>query len=104
MDLRVLAELKEYLTVKQHTPGRLKVKVDLAIKNHPKLPELQNAAKGGNSAIKKTNLNIFTQILTVDYDSVMLPFEALQELLSSNDQDRIAQLATELMDNVSSKR
>ncbi|WP_290921044.1 hypothetical protein [Halodesulfovibrio sp.] len=98
MDLRVLAELKEYLTVKQHTPGRLKVKVNLAIRNHPKLPELQNAAKGGSSAIKKTNLNIFTQTLTVDYDSTMLPFESLQELLSSDDPERIASLATALME------
>lgn len=101
MDLRVLAELKEYLTVKKHTPGRLKVKVSLGIRNHPKFPELQNAAKGGSSAIKKTNLNIFTQTLTVDYDSAMLPFEALQELLSSDDPDRIALLATELMASVS---
>ncbi|MEZ0575565.1 hypothetical protein [Halodesulfovibrio aestuarii] len=100
MDLRVLAELKEYLTVKKHTPGRLKVKVNLAIRNHPKLTQLQHAAKGGSSVIKKTNLNIFTQTLTVDYDSTVLPFEALQELLSSDDQDRIAQLATELMDSV----
>jgi hypothetical protein len=100
MDLRVLAELKEYLTIKQHTPGRLKVKVSLAIRNHPKLPELQNAAKGGSSAIKKTNLNIFTQTLTVDYDSTMLPYDALQELLSSDDPDRIALLATELMASV----
>lgn len=98
MDLRVLAELKEYLTVKQHTPGRLKVKVNLAIRNHPKLPELQNATKGGSSAIKKTNLNIFTQTLTVDYDSTMLPFESLQELLSSDDPKRIASLATALME------
>ncbi|SIO17432.1 hypothetical protein [Halodesulfovibrio marinisediminis] len=101
MDLRVLAELKEYLTVKQHTPGRLKVKVDLAIRNHPKLPQLQNAAKSGSSAIKKTNLNIFTQTLTVDYDVNMLPFESLQELLSCDDPDRIASLATELMESVS---
>lgn len=101
MDLRVLAELRDYLTVKQHTPGRLKVKVNLAIRNHPKLPELQNTAKGGSSAIKKTNLNIFTQTLTIDYDSSMLPFEALQELLSSDDPNRIALLATELMDSVS---
>ena len=97
MDLRVLAELKEYLTVKQHTPGRLKVKVDLAVRNHPKLPELQNAAKGGSSAITKTNLNIFTQTLTVDYNSAMLPFDALDELLTSNDPDRIATLADQLM-------
>jgi len=98
MDLRVLAELKEYLTVKQHTPGRLKVKVNLAIRNHPKLPELQNAAKGGSSAIKKTNLNIFTQTLTVDYDCTMLPFDSLQELLSSDDPEHIASLATALME------
>lgn len=97
MDLSVLAELKEYLTVKQHTPGRLKVKVDLSIRNHPKLPELQQAAKGGSSAIKKTNLNIFTQTLTVDYDSAVLPFEGLDELLASKDAERVAQLAQELM-------
>lgn len=96
MDLRVLAELKEFLTVKQHTPGRLKVKVDLAVRNHPKLPELQNAAKGGSSAITKTNLNIFTQTLTVDYDSSILPFEELNELLTIDNPERIAQLATKL--------
>jgi len=97
MDLRLLAELKEFLTVKQHTPGRLKVKVDLSIRNHPKLPELQQAAKGGSAVIKKTNLNIFTQTLTVDYDSTILPFAGLQEMFASDDPDRIAELATELM-------
>lgn len=100
MDLRVLAELKEYLTVKQHTPGRLKVKVDLNIRNHPKLPELQNAAKDGSAVIKKTNLNIFTQTLTVEYDSSLLPYEGLQELLTSNDADRVTELAAGLMENV----
>ncbi|MCG8529508.1 MAG: hypothetical protein MI749_02465 [Desulfovibrionales bacterium] len=98
MDLRVLAEVRKYLTVKQHTPGRLKVKVDLAIRNHPLLPELQQAAKGGSSAITKTKLNIFTQTLVVEYDSSVLPFESLDELLTSDDPERIAQLATDLME------
>lgn len=100
MDLRILAELKEYLAIKQHTPGRLKIKVDLAIRNHPKLPELQNAAKGNSSAIKKTNLNVFTQTLTVDYDSSVLQYEGLQELLTSSDPERVAQLAAELSGQV----
>lgn len=95
MDLTILADLWEYLTVERHVPGRLSLKVDLGVRNHPRAADLSGAASGVD-AIRKTRLNIFTRVLTVDYDTERLPFDLLQNLLTCPDRETMRAMARDM--------
>ncbi|GFM36026.1 hypothetical protein [Desulfovibrio psychrotolerans] len=93
MDLTLLVDLWEFLSVERHVPGTLVLKVDLGIRRHPKASGISGAASW--PAIRKTRLNIFTRNLTVEYDTNLLPYERLQELLACPDRDRMRAMAEE---------
>ncbi len=96
MDLTLLADLWDFLAVDRHVPGKLLLKVDLAIRNHPGAAEIARTGLSGLSAIRKTRLNIFTRTLTVEYDTAKLPFEKLQALLTCSDRDVMRSMAADL--------
>jgi len=93
MDLTLLADLWDFLSVDRHVPGKLSLKVDLAIRNHPRAAGLSRSEASTVSAIRKIRLNIFTRTLTVEYDTDKLSFELLQRLLSSQDRAQMRSLA-----------
>jgi len=96
MDISVLSELKEFLAVCDHKPGRLKVRVDLAIAGHPKAAMLKKAGPGGIAGIIRTNMNLFTRTLTVEYDTQVLPYDSVHALLNDDDPDRLQQIMADL--------
>jgi len=96
MELSLLADLWEYLAVEKHVPGRLSLKVDLAVRNHPKAATLSRSGVSGLAAIRKTRLNIFTRTLVVEYDTALLPFERLDGLLRCPDTDSMRAMAQQI--------
>lgn len=95
MDLTLLADLWDFLTVDRHVPGKLSLKVDMAIRNHPKAAGLSRNEVSKVSAIRKIRLNIFTRILSVEYDTEKLPYEMLERLLLCPDKERMHSMAEE---------
>ncbi|MFV0422406.1 hypothetical protein [Oleidesulfovibrio sp.] len=96
MDISILSELKEFFTVCEHKPGKLKVRVDLAIAAHPKVAMLKDAGRGGIAGIIRTNMNLFTRTLTVEYDTQTIPYDSVHTLLNDDDPARLEQVVSEL--------
>jgi hypothetical protein len=96
MELSLLADLWEYLAVEKHVPGKLSLKVDLAVRNHPAAADLSRSGVSGLAAIRKTRLNIFTRTLVVEYDTTLLPFERLDGLLRCPDTDSMRAMAQQI--------
>lgn len=96
MELTLLADLWDYLAVEKHLPGKLSLKVDLAIRNHPKAAELSKSGVSGLAAIRKTRMNIFTRTLVVEYDTALLPFDRLDTLLRCTDTEQMRSMAEQI--------
>ena len=95
MDFTALAELSSHLTVERHSPGRLRLKLGSGARKHPAASRLQKSGREA-SGIRKTRLNVFTSVLTVEYDTQQLPFELLDALLRCSSQEQAHQVALQI--------
>lgn len=96
MNPRVLADLRKFLKVADHTPGRLRLKVDLAVLRHPAAAQLRALTPETWPGLRGTRFDVFTSTLTLDYDPAVLPGELFEELLAAPDDERAVQLAARL--------
>ncbi len=84
-----LYELKKWLTIKHHIPGRIRLKFDLRIVtqigkfNHLK-SEVDNF-----SLIKDYRLNLVTGSLLLEYDENIIPPQLMNDLLSENEEQSL---------------
>ncbi len=93
MDLTLLADLWDFFSVEKHAPGKLVLKVDLAVRHRPEAAALSGGTAPRWPAIRKTRMNIFTRTLTVEYDTTLLPFDRLDALLRCDDRGRMRSMA-----------
>ncbi|MEG6505033.1 hypothetical protein ACR4XJ_08410 [Nitratidesulfovibrio sp. D1] len=96
MNPRVLVALRKFLKIADHTPGRLRLKVDLAVLRHPAAAQLRALTPETWPGLRGTRFDVFTSTLTLDYDPGVLPGELFEELLATADEDRAALLAERL--------
>lgn len=95
MDLKNLASLRQYLTVAEHKAGTLKLKVkasalaDPIVKNC--LEEFKNTPKP--QAILDTKFNLFTQTVTIKYDTNSITPSDIDEILTTQNNERFLALA-----------
>ncbi|BBD08303.1 hypothetical protein [Desulfovibrio ferrophilus] len=95
MDFQWLFKARDYLTVKKHTPGTLKLGVSPAIMTVPelsKIPRTDVLPKG----IKKVDVSIFTMSATIEYDTHVLDHTLVDELFATTDPERGTQIVAEL--------
>lgn len=95
MDFQWLFKARDYLKVKQHTPGLLKLGVSPAIMSVPGLssiPKTSALPKG----ITRVDVSIFTMSATIEYDTTVLDHSLVEELFSTSDLDRGAQIVADL--------
>lgn len=97
MDTRLLVELREYLTVVGHEPGKLRLKVDLGVRNHPAARGLGGGV-GDVPGIRGVRLNIFTQSLTIDYDPQVIAPALFDAVFSATDSTGLEAAARALHD------
>lgn len=96
MNPRVLADLRKFLKIADHTPGRLRLKVDLAVLRHPSATQLRALTPDTWPGLRGTRFDVFSSTLTLDYDPGVMPGELFDELLATPDEARAAQLAARL--------
>ena len=95
MDLKNLSSLRQYLTVTEHKTGTLKLKVkatalaDPIVKNY--LEEFKNTPKP--KAILDTKFNLFTQTVTIKYDTNIINPQDIDEIMSTQSSERFLALA-----------
>ncbi len=96
MNPSVLAGLRKFLKVADHVPGRLRLKVDLAVLRHPAAAQLRALTPETWPGLRGTRFDVFSSTLTLDYDPHVLPGELFEEFLAAPDGDRAMELAARL--------
>lgn len=95
MDFKNLASLRQYLTVAEHKAGTLKLKVKAAALADPIvkncLEEFKNTPKP--QAVLDTKFNLFTQTITIKYDTDSISPQDIDEILSTQNEERFLVLA-----------
>lgn len=90
MKIKDLLQLRSYFTLKDHVPGRLRIRVDPRILAFPHLRELKTlASEHRGKRLGKTSLNIFTQTLTLDYDASRVDSALLEGFLTDQDETKV---------------
>jgi hypothetical protein len=105
MDANTLLQLREYLSVAHHIPGRIRIKLKPKILTDPSALKLASSLDfsswdNGNRppAIINTRLNLKVGSLIIDYDSSMVSPRLLGELFSTPDAGRMEELTDQLAD------
>lgn len=98
MDFHTLMDLRQYLTIKHHVPGRIRIKFGLKLLADPRAQALKEETESKTSppCIKNTKLNMFTRNVVIDYDPDIVEPEKLHEALITDDEARFNELAAEL--------
>lgn len=95
MDFKKLSSLRQYLTVVEHKAGTLKLKVKAAALADPIvkncMEEFKNTPKP--QAILDTKFNLFTQTVTIKYDTNSISPHDIDEFMSTQNEERFLALA-----------
>lgn len=95
MNFQNLASLRQYLTLSEHKAGTLKVKIKASALGDPIVKECLAEFKNTPmpKAILDTNVNIFTQTITIKYDINSINPEDIDELFNTPNEERFILLA-----------
>lgn len=102
MNMQLLAELREYLTLKQHRRGRLQIKVDLGVRNHPQFSSLGNPAKDGVPGVLGVKFALFTQTITIDYDPAIIEPQLFDALFTATNPEELG-IAVQALQNATKR-
>lgn len=102
MDLNLLLDLKKYISISGHTPGRLKLKLGIGAVRNPKVIEYVKvngfAPPRGQkmNGIRKTSFNPITRSMLIEYDRDIIRPETLHKLFICEDSVEFDNLARQL--------
>ncbi len=96
MDFATIATLRKYLSIKHSLPGRIRIKFALAVMNDPEALKLAQSPPEMPDAVTDTQLNIFSRTLLIEYDADQIPPVLLEELITTEDDSRAAEIVEEL--------
>lgn len=94
MDLRDFWDLRQYIAIAHHVPGRVRLKIDPRILAHPAARML--AGLSGNRpevGLLGVRLNILARSLIIEYDSKRIHPDDLEAFFTSSDKERVTALA-----------
>jgi len=94
MDFQLLFDARDYLKIKNHTPGTLKLGVSPAIMSVPGFSKM--STNDLPKAIKKVDVSVFTMSATIQYDPEALDPALVDELFATADPQRGAELVAAL--------
>ncbi len=83
MNYKELLTFKPYFSVKQHIPGRLRLKFSLKILDLPEAKSILQEKKEIPEELGRVRLNKFARSLIIEYSPNKLPFEMLENLLNA---------------------
>lgn len=95
MNFQNLSSLRKYLTLCEHKNGTLKVKIKASALSDPIVKECMAEFKNTPmpKAILGTNVNIFTQTITIKYDTNSINPQDIDELFNTPSEERFTLLA-----------
>ena len=95
MNIDDIVELKRFIAVAHHVPGRIRLKLDPAVRHHPKAKALAALAEKGNGAFR-ARINVLARSLVLEYDPARLDPARVEDFFTNKDPDRTADMAREL--------
>ena len=95
MNMRELLEMRNFVDVAHHVPGRLRLRLDPRVREHPASREFGQWSANG-SGILSTRLNPMARSLVVEYDPKRIDPVALENFLVGADDAQAAALAETL--------
>lgn len=95
MNFQNLSSLRQYLTLSEHKAGTLKVKIKASALNDPIVKECIAEFKNTPmpQAILDTKVNLFTQTITIKYDTNSINPQDIDEMFSTQNTQRFTLLA-----------
>lgn len=104
MNYKELLTFKPYFSVKQHIPGRLRLKFSLKILDLPEAKSILQEKKEIPEELGKVRLNKFARSLIIEYSPDKLPFEMLENLLNATTPEDGEQALSQLEQHLSQNR
>ncbi|WP_045221288.1 HMA2 domain-containing protein [Desulfonatronum thioautotrophicum] len=95
MQLNDIARLRDYLTVKHHIPGRLRVLFHPALINRPEVKELVSNHSELPPGVTSVRVNALAMSVVIEYDPRRIPPDLLEELVHADEQ-RVVEVLREL--------
>ncbi len=99
MNFNTLAKLRNYLSIKHHVPGRIRVKFDQAIVADPDAMGYINQNTALPPGVYSMRLNKLARSVVVEYDNRLISPELIEELVRTRQEARAVEILREL-DNV----
>lgn len=96
MDFSTLAQLRGYLSVKHHLPGRIRIKFDKALLVNPEALKMAKSAPEMPDAVTNTSVNIFSGSIVVEYDADQIDPSLLEELINAPSDEAAADVLERL--------
>lgn len=90
-----LLDLRRFITVAHHVPGRIRLKIDPAVRSHPKAATLIGLAEKGHGALR-ARLNLLARSLVLEYDPGRIDPDLLMTLFAGTDPHATAGAAHKL--------
>lgn len=95
MNFQNLSSLRKYLTLTEHKTGTLKVRIKASALGDPIvkdcIAEFKNTPMP--KAILDTNVNLFTQTITIKYDTNSINPQDIDEIFNTQSEERFTLLA-----------
>lgn len=100
MDFATIATLRKYLSIKHSLPGRIRIKFSMDIMKDQEALALAQSPPEMPDAVTDTKLNVLSRTLLIEYDAEQVPPHLLEELITTDDDDRAEAIVEELHDTL----
>lgn len=97
MNFGELVALRDCLDVAHHVPGRIRIRFSLALLARPEAKKLMDLSDNGRCVpgFRGMRLNAAARSVVIEYDPAVIAPQKLEEVLTTNDQDRLCGLVAE---------
>ncbi|WP_027179989.1 HMA2 domain-containing protein [Maridesulfovibrio bastinii] len=103
MNFKILMELRRYLNVAHHVPGRIRLKFSLDVLKDPEALKLMKEFEDSPrpKAVRQARVNKMARSVVIEYDRNVIDPEMLDEVLKTKNAARFETLAAELENKLS---
>lgn len=103
MDFAAIAQLRRYISVKHHIPGRIRIKFNPKIAMDKQALQIARQQKKLPPGVNNTRLNLAARSVVIEYDPQRIAPEILEELATTKDDVRASALVEKLHTVLSEK-
>lgn len=89
MNIELLREVRDQITVAHHIPGRMRLKFSLSLARHPRAKELADTAELPQG-ITGARVNLMARSMILEYDTAVVAPEVFKDFFKSSDPERFA--------------